>query len=141
MEKPTEKQNKVLQVIRDFLKENGYPPTLQEIGDRMDMRSKNAVFKHLVALERKGQIKRGSNISRGIQVANNHADEMKLEIFAPGMTEEDKLVMSRAHAALFDVAKTFGVPSDAVGFKYGKDKEGNLVIVYIIDSGLFNVKF
>ena len=35
----TERQNNILIFIKDFLRENGYPPTLREIGKRFEISS------------------------------------------------------------------------------------------------------
>lgn len=65
----TEKQKNVLKIIADKIKEMGYPPTLQELADELGVRSKNAVLKHLQALEKKGYIgKREGGAARGIRI-------------------------------------------------------------------------
>jgi len=62
----TEKQKKILEFIKDFTEENGYPPTIEEIMEEFSFASPNAVITHLSALEKKGFIERRGNISRGI---------------------------------------------------------------------------
>ncbi len=65
----TDKQKNVLKLIADKLKEVGYPPTLQELADELGFSSKNAVLKHLTALEKKGYIgKRQGGAARGIRI-------------------------------------------------------------------------
>lgn len=65
----TEKQKNVLKIIAEKVKEVGYPPTLQELADELGVRSKNAVLKHLAALEKKGYIgKREGGAARGIRI-------------------------------------------------------------------------
>ena len=65
----TDKQKNVLKLIADKLKEAGYPPTLQELADELGFSSKNAVLKHLTALEKKGYIgKRQGGAARGIRI-------------------------------------------------------------------------
>lgn len=65
----TEKQKNVLKLIAQKIKEAGYPPTLQELADELGVASKNAVLKHLTALEKKGYIgKREGGAARGIRV-------------------------------------------------------------------------
>jgi len=62
------RQQQVLDFIERFLSENGYPPTLRDIGAGLSIRSTNAVNDHLAALERKGAIVRDRSRSRGISL-------------------------------------------------------------------------
>ena len=64
----TDRQRSVLDFLRQFLRENGYPPTIREIAAHFDMRSPRGVQDHLKALERKGYIRRAKERSRGIEV-------------------------------------------------------------------------
>lgn len=65
----TEKQKEVLKLIAEKVKGVGYPPTMQELADELGVRSKNAVVKHLHALEKKGYIgKRQGGAARGIRI-------------------------------------------------------------------------
>ena len=69
MKSLTEKQKNVLKLIAVKIKELGYPPTLQELADDLGVRSKNAVLKHLTALQKKGYIsKREGGAARGIRI-------------------------------------------------------------------------
>jgi len=69
--KLTEKQQKVLQYLIDFNRENGYQPSIHEIADNFKYKSTNSVDGHLKAIERKGFIKRTHKISRAIKILNN----------------------------------------------------------------------
>ncbi|MFQ5650453.1 MAG: transcriptional repressor LexA [bacterium] len=65
----TEKQKNVLRLIAEKVNQAGFPPTLQELADELGVASKNAVLKHLDALERKGYIgKREGGAARGIRI-------------------------------------------------------------------------
>ena len=64
----TERQQRVLDYIRDRIENRGYGPTVREIGDEFDIRSPNGVACHLKALEKKGLILREANRSRAIQL-------------------------------------------------------------------------
>ncbi len=66
-EELTERQAKVLDFIRDHIKEQGYPPTVREIGRAFNIRSTNGVADHLKSLERKGFLERGSLKSRALR--------------------------------------------------------------------------
>lgn len=58
MRRLTYKQEEVLDVIRDSIKNNGYPPTVREICKELGLSSPGTAQFHLNALERKGYISR-----------------------------------------------------------------------------------
>jgi repressor LexA len=64
----TDRQRSILDFLGDFLRENGYPPTIREIAGHFDLRSPRGVQDHLEALERKGYIRRARERSRGIEL-------------------------------------------------------------------------
>jgi len=65
---PTERQMEIYAFIRDKIHSRGYGPTVREIGQAFKIRSPNGVVCHLKALERKGLISRGKNMSRAIEL-------------------------------------------------------------------------
>ncbi|MGC8768175.1 transcriptional repressor LexA [Calditerrivibrio sp.] len=64
----TDRQKECLNFISHFIKDYGYPPTIQEICNNLGIKSKNAGFKLLNTLESKGFIRRNRSISRGIEL-------------------------------------------------------------------------
>jgi repressor LexA len=56
--KLTEKQEKVLEAIEDFVLTNGYSPTIRQLGELLDIANPSAVFKHILSLEKKGYLER-----------------------------------------------------------------------------------
>ena len=68
----TERQQMVLDFIRQSISDRGYPPTLREIGARMGIRSTNGVNDHLRALERKGYLTREDMKSRALRPTTTH---------------------------------------------------------------------
>ncbi len=73
----TERQQEILLFISQFREENGYPPTLREIGRKFLISSTFGVKRHLDALVKKGYLIIESNASRGISSVRN--DEEKTE--------------------------------------------------------------
>ena len=63
----TERQREILDFIQARIEEQGYPPTIREIGEVMGIRSTNGVNDHLKALERKGYLKREGLKSRALR--------------------------------------------------------------------------
>jgi repressor LexA len=62
----TDRQLEVLRFIAEQIEELGYPPTIREIGEALDIRSTNGVNDHLKALERKGYLTRDPVKSRAL---------------------------------------------------------------------------
>ena len=64
----TKKQKQILDYLREFLDRHGYSPSMEEIAAHFHLRSLNAVYKHLKALENRGFIRRLANQARSIQI-------------------------------------------------------------------------
>lgn len=54
----TGRQKEILEKIRGFILEQGYSPTVREIGQMVGLANPSAVFKHLLSLEKKGYLRR-----------------------------------------------------------------------------------
>jgi repressor LexA len=70
----TERQESILNFIKQFVRENGFPPTLREIGKNFGISSTFGVKRHLEALVKKGFINIESYASRGIALIRNESD-------------------------------------------------------------------
>jgi repressor LexA len=60
----TERQNQVLTFIKQFIQQNGYSPTVREIGAHFGIQM-NGVMCHIRPLEAKGALRRNRDRSRG----------------------------------------------------------------------------
>jgi repressor LexA len=68
MPKQIDTRARILNFIREFTQENGYPPTVREIQSAFGLASPRAVQYHLEALEGEGLIERISHTVRGIHL-------------------------------------------------------------------------
>lgn len=68
MIKLTERQQRVLDVIRKHIDDSGMPPTRADIARELSFKSANAAEEHLKALARKGAIEIVPGTSRGIRL-------------------------------------------------------------------------
>lgn len=68
MEKLTGKQSYILQVLKQLIAENGYPPTVREIGEKANLSSPATIHFHLSKLEEKGYIKKDDKKNRTIEI-------------------------------------------------------------------------
>ena len=64
----TKSQENIYNIIKDFIKDNGYSPTVREIADIAGLKSPATVFTHLEALEEGGYIKSERSKSRTIRI-------------------------------------------------------------------------
>ena len=54
----TQRQHTVLETIRSWIKQRGYPPTIRELGQQLGIKSLRGVTTHLDAIAKKGFLKR-----------------------------------------------------------------------------------
>ena len=64
----SKKAQKVYQYIVRSKRDNGFPPTLREIGEEFSIASTNGVRYFIQVLERDGYVHRSSRISRGLEI-------------------------------------------------------------------------
>jgi repressor LexA len=64
----TSRQEQVLQLIKSYAEETGYPPTRAEIALKLGFKSANAAEEHIKALARKGALEIIPGASRGIRL-------------------------------------------------------------------------
>ncbi len=65
---PTPRQRKILEFIDETIKENGFPPTVREIGKAVGLNSPATVHTHLSTLQDRGYIRRDPTKPRAIEV-------------------------------------------------------------------------
>jgi len=66
----TERQQAILEFIKEEIMFKGYPPTVREICDEVGLNSPSTVHSHLKTLEDKGYIKRDSAKNRALEVVD-----------------------------------------------------------------------
>ncbi len=64
----TQRQKRILDVIKSAVKKRGYPPSLREIGEAVGLTSPSSVAHQLAALERKGYLRRDPHRPRAIEI-------------------------------------------------------------------------
>ena len=106
----TERQFKVLRFIENEIKDQGYPPTIREIGQHLGIKSTNGVNDHLKALQRKGYIERSDHKSRTLKV-------MKSTLVTP--SESHNVVpLQRASAKAAPIPAVLGAPTAPVSYTH-----------------------
>ncbi|HEY0535555.1 MAG TPA: transcriptional repressor LexA [Actinoplanes sp.] len=64
----TPRQRSILTVIRDWVDEHGYPPTMREIGAAVGLASPSTVAHHMTILEKNGFLRRDARGSRAVDI-------------------------------------------------------------------------
>ncbi len=71
----SERQSKILSFLKTFMVDNGYPPTIREIGEAVGISSTSVVNYNLDALQRAGHLYRDRTVSRGLRLADDGQEE------------------------------------------------------------------
>lgn len=64
----TKRQREILNFLNEVIEQNGYAPSLEEVGHRFGLSSLATVHKHLTNLQDKGYIRRAWNRSRSVEL-------------------------------------------------------------------------
>lgn len=108
MLKLTLRQQQILNYIKDYLSETGYPPTRSEIAQKMGFRSPNAAEDHLRALARKGAIEIQPGASRGLRLPIN--EQLGLPIIGQ-VAAGSPILAQRSISEYCDIPPTLFTPS------------------------------
>ena len=68
MAKKNTMQERIYEYIAQFVEDNGYPPSVREIGDAMGLKSPSTVHFHLKNMEEKGLINKGAGKGRAVSL-------------------------------------------------------------------------
>lgn len=68
MENLTKRQNEILNYIKEYIVQHGYPPTIREIGADLGISSPATIHAHLSNLEKKGVIRKQGSKNRAIEL-------------------------------------------------------------------------
>ena len=80
MQPLTKRQREILDYLNEFIQQNGYAPSLEEIGRRFNLSSLATVHKHLTNLQEKGFIRRSWNRSRSVELLPSRAGGRAVEV-------------------------------------------------------------
>jgi len=67
-----ERHQKILEFLQEYQRENKYPPSIREIGEKTGISSTSVVNYYLDQLEKKGMIERDRKISRGVRLSGSN---------------------------------------------------------------------
>ena len=119
MEELTQRQQLVLDAIRSWSLEHGYPPTIRELGQRIGIKSLRGVTTHLETLVRKGYLSRTRG-ARGLRVligeaAASAASAMRIPILGRIAAGQPLLAQERVEGELLFDPSLLGKSAAAAG--------------------------
>lgn len=78
--KITAKQQEILDYIKDEILKKGYPPTVREICETVNLKSTSSVHSHLETLEKNGYIRRDPTKPRTIEICDDSFQMVRTEM-------------------------------------------------------------
>ena len=76
----TQKQQQILDYIKEVILAKGYPPTVREICEKVGLRSTSSVHSHLETLEKNGYIRRDPTKPRAIEICDDSFQMVRTEM-------------------------------------------------------------
>ncbi|NLM44688.1 MAG: transcriptional repressor LexA [Clostridiales bacterium] len=112
----SKKQIEILEFIKKELATKGYPPSVREICEAVNLKSTSTVHGHLEKLEKKGYIRRDPTKPRAIEVldSNSYIFSKKEIVELPIV---GKVTAGQPILAQENIEDTFPIPIDFVGNK------------------------
>ena len=137
----TSRQRQILQFILQHIEARGYPPTVREIGEAVNLSSSSTVHAHLRSLEDSGLIKRDAVLTRAIRLLPGTITRSKTQRIV-SIPIVGRVAAGKPMLAVEDFEDTFPLPQEFIGGSDGfmlsvhgdsmiEDgiKDGDLVIV------------
>ena len=120
------REKAILKFIEKSIKNNGYPPSVREIGKSVGLKSTATVHGYLASLEDKGYIKKESQKGRTLKLLKGGLDdemENQMEIQKEVYTSREmvdvpvigKITAGEPILAVENITDTFPIPLDFVG--------------------------
>ena len=124
----TTRQKQVLQVIREFIRERGYPPTVREAGERIGLTSSASIHAHMAALAEAGYINRDQAKPRafGISISaeQSKSSEYNIGLSVQGMVSIPLVGRVTAGLPIFaeeNIEETYSFPTSFFGLRDAQD--------------------
>ena len=76
----SDKQQEILDYVKQFTLQKGYPPTVREICEKVNLKSTSSVHSHLASLENKGYIRRDPSKPRAIEIVDDSFQLVRQEM-------------------------------------------------------------
>ncbi len=115
MSKLSNRQQTILEFIKNEVREKGYPPSVREIGEAVGLASSSTVHGHLDRLEKKGLIRRDPTKPRAIEILNQNQDEVPFPVHIAKVPVVGRVTAGVPITATENIEEYFPLPSHFVG--------------------------
>lgn len=78
--KISKKQNEILEYIKNEILNRGFPPSVREICEAVNLKSTSSVHSHLETLEKNGYIRRDPTKPRAIEIVDDNFNLVRREV-------------------------------------------------------------
>ena len=113
--KITAKQQEILDYIKDEILKRGYPPTVREICETVNLKSTSSVHSHLETLEKNGYIRRDPTKPRAIEICDDSFQMVRTEMVS--LPVIGNVAAGQPILAEENIQDYFPVPADVVRTK------------------------
>lgn len=110
--KITAKQQQILDYIKQEILNRGYPPTVREICETVNLKSTSSVHSHLETLEKNGYIRRDPTKPRAIEICDDNFQMVRTEMVS--LPVVGRVAAGIPILAEQNIDEYFPVPADVV---------------------------
>ncbi|MFD0670270.1 transcriptional repressor LexA [Cohnella sp. GCM10027633] len=115
MSKMSNRQNAILDFIKNEVRDKGYPPSVREIGEAVGLASSSTVHGHLDRLEKKGLIRRDPTKPRAIEILGDDDNVFGLAASVRQIPLVGKVTAGVPITATENIEEYFPLPATMVG--------------------------
>lgn len=109
----SERQRSILAFMREYIKNNNYPPSVREIGDAVGLNSSASVHNHLTFLQEKGFISKAKSKPRTLELKSENDAWRNKEIVPVPLI--GKVTAGVPILAVENIEETYPIPRDLIG--------------------------
>lgn len=115
MSKLSNRQQAILDFIKNEVREKGYPPSVREIGEAVGLASSSTVHGHLDRLEKKGLIRRDPTKPRAIEILGGEDMDLPFPLAVTKVPVVGKVTAGVPITATENIDDYFPLPANKVG--------------------------
>jgi repressor LexA len=112
--KLSNRQQAILDFIRNEVREKGYPPSVREIGEAVGLASSSTVHGHLDRLEKKGFIRRDPTKPRAIELLGDDEERNLVGLAVSKVPLVGKVTAGQPITAVENIEEYFPLPAHLV---------------------------
>ena len=132
--KISKKQSEILEYIKNEILNRGFPPTVREICEAVNLKSTSSVHSHLETLEKNGYIRRDPTKPRAIEIVDDNFNLVRRETVNVPII--GKVAAGQPLLAVENVEGYFPIPAE-----YMPNSKTFMLVVQgdsMINAGIFN---